>query len=234
MDTFGIPRVVLDDSLSHLDQAGSVEINDPETPSFEQLENSVELVVAETAYLKQLKGSHRARARAAMQWRPRFVKALATSCNWTSALKGARVSYNTVRAHQKNDAEFAAQISEAEEYGAQLLHDAAWKSALEGDLEPVFWQGIRVGHVRKFDSRLRIEMLRAHLPDRFKRDNHGAKVNVHTGPGSQVLVIGPAEQQELIAARRASLLRLKAAHEQDQQPIRPIADELLPHGRREP
>ena len=43
-----------------------------------------------------------------------------------------------------------------------------------------------------------------------------------------MLVIGPAEQQELIAARRASLLRLKAAHESDEQPIMPIADELLP------
>ncbi|HAF14665.1 MAG TPA: hypothetical protein DCK99_13415, partial [Blastocatellia bacterium] len=38
---------------------------------------------------------------------------------------------------------------------------------LEGDCEPVFWQGIEIGHVRKFDSRLTVELLRAHMPERF-------------------------------------------------------------------
>lgn len=50
----------------------------------------------------------------------------------------------------------------------QRLHDACFASAVEGDIEPVYWQGIKVGHVREFDSRLRIEMLRARMPDRFK------------------------------------------------------------------
>jgi hypothetical protein len=83
-------------------------------------------------------------------------------------LKAARVCYNTVRAHERNDPEFAAQLKEAEEEGAQLLHDVCFKSALEGDLEPVYWKGQVVGHVRKIDNRLRIEMLRAHMPSKFK------------------------------------------------------------------
>jgi hypothetical protein len=29
------------------------------------------------------------------------------------------------------------------------------KSAIEGDCEPVFWQEIQVGHIRKVDNRLR-------------------------------------------------------------------------------
>jgi hypothetical protein len=50
----------------------------------------------------------------------------------------------------------------------ELLHDVSMRSAIEGDCEPVFWQGIQVGHIRKFDNRLRIEMLRVHMPGKFK------------------------------------------------------------------
>jgi len=156
------------------------------------------------------------------------LSALSVSCSSTFAARAAGVSYNTFLLHQRNDPEFARQVAEAEEQAAELLHDACFASALEGDVEDVYWQGIRVGQIRKFDTRLRIEMLRAHLPDRFKRDNYGGSVNVSTGPGSHVLVIGPEEQQQLITARRESLLRLRAAHEQEEQPIMPIADELLP------
>jgi hypothetical protein len=39
---------------------------------------------------------------------------------------------------------------------------------VERNLEPVYFQGLVVGHIRKFDSRLQIELLRAHLPDLFK------------------------------------------------------------------
>ena len=39
---------------------------------------------------------------------------------------------------------------------------------LEGDVEPIYWQGIVVvDHVRKFGSRLQIEMLRALMPNTF-------------------------------------------------------------------
>src|SRR5207302_10155827 len=109
---------------------------------------------------QQLKATHRARARAATRWRPRFLKALRMSCNWTDSLKAAHVSYNTVKLHERNDPDFAAQQREAEEEGAQLLHGVCFKAALEGNLEPVYWQGKIVGHIRKYDSRMQIELLR--------------------------------------------------------------------------
>lgn len=123
------------------------------------------------------------------------------------ALAAAKTSYNTFRAHQRNDPDFAAQVREAEEEGAELLHDACWKATVEGEIEPVYWQGEVVGHVRKFDSRLRIEMLRAHMPDRFKTPGQAA-VNI-SAPGAQVLVIGPEEQAELAANRRRYLESLR-------------------------
>src|SRR5437660_9826963 len=88
---------------------------------------SAAVIPIETAYLKQLKATHRARAHAAMRWRPRLLQALAMSCRLTLALRAAHVSYNTVRAHEQNDPEFAAQLSQAEQEGAEMLHAACWK-----------------------------------------------------------------------------------------------------------
>jgi hypothetical protein len=130
----------------------------------------------ETAYLKQLKVTHRARARAAMRWRPRFLKALAMACSLTDALKAAHVSYNTVKLHERSDSEFAAQLREAKEEGAQLLHGVCWKAAIEGNVEPVFFQGQIVGYIRKYDSRMQIELLRAHMPHLFKTPGSHAPV----------------------------------------------------------
>jgi hypothetical protein len=162
----------------------------------------------ETAYLKQLKVTHRARARAAMRWRPRFLNALRMSCNWTDSLKAAHVSYNTVKLHERNDPEFAAQLKEAEEEGAQLLHGVCFKAALEGNVEPVYFQGQIVGHIRKYDSRMQIELLRAHMPHLFKTP--GAHAPVISGDNkNKAMIMTPERQDELIRLRREALEAMK-------------------------
>ena len=170
----------------------------------------------ETTYLKQLKVTHRARAREAMRWRPLFLKGLATSGGYMFALRAAGVCYNTFRAHQRNDSEFAAQVREAEAEGSQLLHDVCWKRVTEGDLEPVYQQGQLVGHIRKFDTRLQIEFLRAYKPDRFTRP--GTQVNV--GVKSEVRVLTEEARHELMRLNRQWLLE---AHPPDtKEPPRSI------------
>jgi hypothetical protein len=104
-----------------------------------------------------------------------------------------------VRAHELSDLNFAAQVREAEAEGAQLLHDVCWKRVTEGDLEPVYWQGKIVAHVRKFDTRLQIEFLRAYMPERFKTPGQ-AQVNI--GVKSSILTLTEEERQQLIAANR--------------------------------
>ncbi len=126
------------------------------------------------------------------------------SCSVVFATKAARVSYNTVRTHQRNDPEFAAQVTKAEAEGAELLHDVCWKAAVQGNVEPVYWDGAVVGHIKKFDSRLRIEMLRAHLPAKFKQPGT-ANVKINAAGGASVLVIGEAERDELVAVRQQAL-----------------------------
>ena len=114
------------------------------------------------------------------------------------ALRAARVSYNTFRAHERNDREFAAQVREAEAEGAQLLHDVCWKRVTEGDLEPVYQQGQLVGHIRKFDTRLQIEFLRAYMSERFTKP--GTQVNVATK--SDVFVLTEEQRHELMDINR--------------------------------
>jgi hypothetical protein len=158
----------------------------------------------ETPYLQQLKVTHRARARAATRWRPRFLKALRMSCNWTDSLKAAHVSYNTVKLHERSDPDFAAQLKEAEQEGAEMLHAVCWKSALEGNVEPVYFQGQIVGEIRRFDNRLRIEMLRAHMPHLFKTPGAHAPPVINSG-NNQGLVIDEATRVELVRLRREAL-----------------------------
>lgn len=80
---------------------------------------------------------------------------------------------------------------------------------MRGDVEPIYWQGIKVDHVRKFDSRLQVEMLRALMPATFRTPGT-APVNVETG--DKILVMDEATRAELID-RRQFLLDKQAARE---------------------
>src|SRR6266705_1942315 len=113
-----------------------------EEPPLEDRDDATTWVVTESPYLKQLKVTHRARVRAAMRWRPRFLKALAMSCSYTFAVKAARVCYNTVRAHERNDLEFAAQLREAEQESSERLHDVCCNCEIEAAAETVYYMGI--------------------------------------------------------------------------------------------
>ena len=123
--------------------------------------------------------------------------------------RAARVSPQTVTAHRRADPDFEAQVIAAEEHAVELLHDVTFKSALEGNCEPVFWQGIEVGHVIKVDNRLRIEMLRAYKPDTFKTP--GTKVSVGSGNTFIGLQINEKARDELVALRREALEDMKRA-----------------------
>jgi hypothetical protein len=60
----------------------------------------------------------------------------------------------------------------AMDYAGKLLESRAFQRALEGDVEPIVYMGVIVGHIRKFDSRLQIELLRAYRSDKFKSLEH--------------------------------------------------------------
>jgi hypothetical protein len=91
------------------------------------------------------------------------------------------------------------------DYAGELLESRAFQRALEGDVEPIVYMGIVVGHVRKFDSRLQIEMLRAYRSDRFKTP--GTQVNI--GTKGDVFVLTEEQRHELMDTHKELLADLR-------------------------
>jgi hypothetical protein len=171
------------------------------------LEASREDISADPKY--GMTARNRARAQYAMRWRPTFLAVVALSHSTELGACAAKVSKNTVVAQRREDPEFDSQVIAAQDHCIELLHAVTMRSALEGEIEPVYWQGIQVGHIKKFDNRLRIEMLRAHMPKTFKTP--GSKVAIATGEGSNnMFICGPEEREELIKLRREALERIAA------------------------
>jgi hypothetical protein len=155
-------------------------------------------------------GENKLRVKYALTWRPRYLAALALSGGSVVAARAAGVSAPTVIAHRKQDPDFEQQCLMAEEMAVQLLHDVAMQRAIEGECEPVFWQGIVVGHIKKVDNRLIIEMLRAKMPKVFKTP--GTKIDINNNQlNSNTFVCTAEEQDKLIALRREALERINAA-----------------------
>ncbi len=100
-----------------------------------------ENLAIETAYLTQLTVTHRARARQALRWRPRFLSALRLSCNFVFSVKAAGISYNTFRLHLKNDSEFALQVRDAEEKAAELLMPPVLRRLWKANSSPSIVRG---------------------------------------------------------------------------------------------
>jgi hypothetical protein len=147
----------------------------------------------------------RVRVRVAVAWRGRWLCNYAMSGSKVMACQNARVGHSTVDYHLKNDPDFAAQAEAAKAHAIDLLFTRCMQRCLEGDVEPIYWQGILVDHVRKFDSRLQIEMLRAHMPNTFKTPGSGG-INVDTG--DKILVMTEELRAKLIAAHREEILAL--------------------------
>jgi hypothetical protein len=155
----------------------------------------------ETEWLKSFDTIHRVRARYALVWRPRFLAALSMCHSPELAARHTRISCQMAYYHRKRDPQFAKQWDEAREYGVELLHARTFQRALEGDLETVYYMGKPVGYIRKFDSRLQMELLRAYKPDVFKTTG----VNVNIGAKGDIFVLSEEQRHELQRINREYL-----------------------------
>lgn len=158
-----------------------------------------------------LVSAQRERARYALQWRPRFLAVVSLTHSVQQGARAARVSRDTVRRHREADPDFDAQVMAAQDAAVELLHDVAFRRAIEGDCKPVYWQGIIVGHEREYSDKMQIEMLRAYRPDRFVTP--GTKVSINNSP-TFLGQGGPVTQEEvtaLIAMRQRSLEKIANA-----------------------
>jgi hypothetical protein len=111
-----------------------------------------------------------------------FLAAYRESCNITKSAKAAGVG---VRQHYRwleKYPKYRAAFERAQVVAAQWLEDKAVEGATDGWLEPVFYQGMPVGAVRRFDLSMRQFLLRGAKPDKYRQS---AEL---TGPGG-----GPIE-----------------------------------------
>jgi hypothetical protein len=165
------------------------------------LEDAADSWKLETEWLKSFDTVHRARARYALVWRPRFLAALSMCHSPELAARHTRISCQMAYYHRKHDPQFAEQWNQAREHGVEMLHARVWSRAVEGDLEPIVYMGVVTGYVRKFSDKLQIEMLRAYRPDRFKTP--GTRVNI--GTRGDVFVLTEDQRHELIRVNREFL-----------------------------
>lgn len=101
-------------------------------------------------------------------WRQVYLGLLEHCPNVTVASRMAGVTREAVRLVRNQDAEFAAAEKQAMATGADLVEASAFKSAVYGDLEPVFHQGVCVGHVVKYSDAMRALLLKGLKPDTYR------------------------------------------------------------------
>lgn len=106
--------------------------------------------------------------------RERFLTALRVGDSVIASARLAGVSRAVVYQHKAANPGFAAAWEEAEAEGVDYLVDRYERAldtrAVDGWLEPVFWQGQVAGAKRKFSDTLLLARLRALAPHKY-RDN---------------------------------------------------------------
>ena len=101
----------------------------------------------------------------------RFLEVLRATCNVSEAARAIGMARQGLYEARKREAEFARLWDEAVEEAVDCLEREAWRRAVEGFEEPVFYQGAQVGVVKKYSDRMLELLLKGHLPEKYK-DRH--------------------------------------------------------------
>ena len=98
-----------------------------------------------------------------------FIQILAETANVSAACRAVGMSRRSAYAlYNRPDAQsFRQGWNIAVEQGTRCLADAALERALNGVVQPIFYQGQQIGEPRIFDEGMTRFLLRAHAPDRY-------------------------------------------------------------------
>lgn len=108
-----------------------------------------------------------------------FLAAYAKTAQVTAAAEAAKVERATHYKWLKEDPYYAELFEQAKIEAAEMLEAEAVRRANIGVDEPVFYQGVECGKIRKYSDTLMIFLLKGMIPRKF-RDNATIE---HTGPG---------------------------------------------------
>lgn len=101
-------------------------------------------------------------------WQKRFLATLRETANVRLAIESAGAARSTAYAHRKSSTTFRDAWDDALDEAVDLLEAEARRRAFAGVEEPVFYQGVQVGVVRKYSDLLLIFLLKAHRPRKFR------------------------------------------------------------------
>ncbi len=111
-----------------------------------------------------------------------FLKVLAkTGCVGSSAKACGYQDTSTLQAFRRDNDAFADEWAEAADAGADVLIQEARRRAIDGVLDPVFFKGEIVGHIRKYSDTLLQMLLRGARPDTYRENARGGDLNVNFG-----------------------------------------------------
>lgn len=120
-----------------------------------------------------------------VHWR-HVINVIAATGQYAIACREAGVSVQKFNEKRERYKEFAEAVIEAQVYFRQaVLEKAALTRAVDGWLEPVFYQGDEVGYVRKFSDSLLGKLLEGNSPDKFrsKSENSDGKLTINVKGG---------------------------------------------------
>jgi hypothetical protein len=119
------------------------------------------------------------------KWVTPFLETFRENGNIKAAAKAANVNRSTVYDRKQSNADFAALFAEAEADAVDTLEEEAYRRAVTGTQEPVYYQGEVCGHVTRYSDTLLIVLLKARAPEKYREN---AKVE-HSGSVSQQIEI---------------------------------------------
>lgn len=102
------------------------------------------------------------------QKRGKFLKALVNTGSVAVAAKRAGLSVEVLQGLRERDAGFAERWHEAEALAGAALEAEARRRAVDGVEEPVFYQGQKIGVVRRYSDALLSLLLRGNRPEKFR------------------------------------------------------------------
>lgn len=111
--------------------------------------------------------------------RSTYCTILARTGNHVLTCEQLHISRKRIQTEIDSDPLFAEQVKEAQAQAVERLEGEAYRRAVIGIDEPVFYEGVRVDTVRKYSDGLLSKLLEANDPARF-----GAKMKL-SGDASQ-------------------------------------------------
>lgn len=101
-------------------------------------------------------------------WQKKFLQTLSETGNVSKSAQKAGIVRSRAYQAKEESKDFADAWNQALEIAADALEEEARRRAAVGVLEPVFYQGEKVGTVRKYSDTLLIFLLKGIRPEKYR------------------------------------------------------------------